>query len=98
MIEFNLIPYSARTCGKLQELDTTHRIQYVGNLDPIISQRGSYPTRPYHVSVYKIKDPVLEQVGEPLPCADPEGGQGDPPPPLKNHKNLGFLTILFWIP
>ena len=78
MIEFNLIPYSARTCGKLQELDTTHRIQYVGNLDPIISQRGSYPTRPYHVSVYKIKDPVLEQVGEPLPCADPERGGGCP--------------------
>ena len=28
-----------------------------------------------------------------LPCADPEGGQGvrTPPPPLENHKNIGFL-------
>ena len=24
-----------------------------------------------------------------LPCADPEGGT---PPPLKNHKNIGFLS------
>ena len=32
----------------------------------------------------------------PLPCADPEGGQGVPtihsPTPLKNHKNIGFLS------
>ena len=28
------------------------------------------------------------------PCTDPEGGQGirTPPPPLKNHKNIGFLS------
>ena len=27
-------------------------------------------------------------------CADPEGRTGgpDPPPPLKNHKNIGFLS------
>ena len=27
-------------------------------------------------------------------CAVPEGGAGDlpPPPPLKNHKNIGFLS------
>ena len=26
-------------------------------------------------------------------CADPEGGQGvRTPPPLKNHKNIGFLS------
>ena len=27
-------------------------------------------------------------------CTDPEGGQGvlTPPPPLKNHKNTGFLS------
>ena len=24
--------------------------------------------------------------------ADPEGGQGVAPPPLKNHKKLGFLS------
>ena len=29
------------------------------------------------------------------PCADPEGetgGPDPPPPPLKNHKNIGFLS------
>ena len=27
-----------------------------------------------------------------MPCADPEGGgRGSGPPPLKNHKNIGFL-------
>ena len=31
------------------------------------------------------------------PCADPEGGgiggpDPSPPPPLKNHKNIGFLS------
>ena len=27
------------------------------------------------------------------PCADPEGGnRGPDPPPLKNHKNIGFLS------
>ena len=28
-------------------------------------------------------------------CVDPEGGTGgpDPPPPLKNYKNIGFLCI-----
>ena len=29
-------------------------------------------------------------------CSDPEGGGGtvgpDPPPPLKNHKNIGLLS------
>ena len=32
---------------------------------------------------------------ERIPCANPEGGQGvrsPPPPPLKNHKNIGFLS------
>ena len=29
---------------------------------------------------------------------DPEGGTGGPPPPLKNHKILGFLAILGQIP
>ena len=24
--------------------------------------------------------------------ADPEGGTGGPDPPLKNHKNIGFLS------
>ena len=30
----------------------------------------------------------------PVPCTDPEGGQGvwTPPPPLKNHKNIEFLS------
>ena len=27
-----------------------------------------------------------------LPCADREGGQGSGPPPLKNHKNIGFSS------
>ena len=29
-----------------------------------------------------------------IACADPEGGTGnpDPPPPLKNDKNIGFLS------
>ena len=26
-----------------------------------------------------------------ISCADPERGQGIRPPPLKNHKNIGFL-------
>ena len=31
--------------------------------------------------------------------ADPEGGQGSgPPPPLKNHKNIGFLSNTGWNP
>ena len=26
------------------------------------------------------------------PCADPEGGRGPDPYPLKNHKTIGFLS------
>ena len=28
----------------------------------------------------------------PVPCADPEGGQGVRTPPEKNHKNIEFLS------
>ena len=27
-----------------------------------------------------------------ISSADPEGGTGGPDPPLKNHKNIGFLS------
>ena len=27
-----------------------------------------------------------------ISCADPEGDRGSKPPPLKNHKNIGFLS------
>ena len=27
-----------------------------------------------------------------MPCADPERGTGGPPPILKNHKNIEFLS------
>ena len=27
-----------------------------------------------------------------ISCADPEGDMGSEPPPLKNHKNIGFLS------
>ena len=27
-----------------------------------------------------------------ISCVDPEGGQGVRPPPLKNYKNIGFLS------
>ena len=35
-----------------------------------------------------------------LSCADPEEGErwSGPPPPLKNHKNIGFQLILIRIP
>ena len=32
---------------------------------------------------------MLKQI---LTCVDPEGGTGVPGPPLKNHKNTGFLS------
>ena len=38
--------------------------------------------------------PLPISVGCSQACADPEGGQGfqTPPPSLKNHKNIGFLS------
>ena len=47
--------------------------------------------------VLKILEHIryLLQQGQAGPlCADPEGGQSNqmPPPPLKNHKNIGFLS------
>lgn len=59
VLEFNLIPHSAKTCGKLQELDG--RIKYQGDLEKIIVHRGSYPTRPYVVPVYSIMDPITKK-------------------------------------
>ena len=36
---------------------------------------------------------LISRIFRSQPCADPEGGQGvRTPPPLKNHKNIGFLS------
>ena len=42
-----------------------------------------------------------EKVLSHLECADPEGGRGagsPDPPPLKNHKNIGFLSYTGPVP
>ena len=39
--------------------------------------------------MYKVDTSPFENITS----ADPEGGTGGPdPPPLKNHKNIGFLS------
>ena len=49
-----------------------------------------------HVLAYINIAPFLWKIGKQLnpdPCADPEGGAGGQDPPLKNHRNIGFLSI-----
>ncbi|XP_060594649.1 uncharacterized protein LOC132749004 [Ruditapes philippinarum] len=59
VMEFNLIPHTAKTVRYLYELNSS--IKYEGDLDEIKADRGSFKGRPYKVPVYSIEDPEEKQ-------------------------------------